>query len=199
MLVLRTFWKIAYWVIFVSGWAFAFITFVFGDLDDVLRFVGAHRDSIIAIVALIFLACFYFWLTWMTGRVVWGGIRGWLQKRRDSRQLRALAKNIAFAKQFTYSRIARTESSEMMGWLFDAAAVIRQNDLRKDLAELAIPHPEPVEKPSESEEFHWAVYLDILLPLAVVGDIKEARLVLERVSPSPEDSDSGRLFGIRGR
>ena len=169
------------WFFAVSSWIITIITLLLVDGDEILARIEPYRNSIIAIIALIFLACFYSWLTWMTGRVVWGGIRGWRQKRRDSRQLRALAKDIAFAKQFAYSRIAPTGSSEMMGWLFDAAVVIRQNDLRKELTELAIPHPEPVEKPSESEEIHWAIYLDILLPLAVVGDIKEARMVLGRL------------------
>ena len=172
--------KFAAQTVAVGGGLVALLSFFFGDLGEILDRLEPYRIPIIAITVVVLSLVFYSWLAWLYVREIWRGIRAWFRKRRDRRRLKDLTKTIASAKQFLYSRIGRTESSETIGGLFDAIAV-SQVDLRKELTDLAIPHPEPVEKPSRSDVFHWAMYLDVLLPLAIKGDIDEARIILGRI------------------
>ena len=174
---LRKVWTVAYPVLAVSGWVLMLTSFLLRDLEEVRVRIEPYQDSIIGAIAFLLLLAVYGWLTWVIGREVRKGILGYLQKRRESRKLKDLTKAIALAKQFTYSRIARNESSETVAILFDAI-VVNQADLRKKLTELAVPHPAIPTKTSAFEVFQWAMYLDVLLPLAIRGDIEEARTVL---------------------
>ena len=152
------------------------IGFFFEGPDQFFTSIRTNLDSIAVIFFILAWIITAGSLSWLTARYV----DHWRQRRRDSRKLKDLTKQIALAKESTYSRIAKTGSSETLGVLLDAAA-ISQSDLRKELTELEIAHPAIPTNPSTSEIVHWAVYLDVLLPLAVVGDIDEARMVLARI------------------
>ena len=180
-------WKFTYPIVAFVGGVAALVSFFFGDLGEVLRRLEPYQTPIIAGVAIVFFICYYIWVCWLIVPVIVREIRGWVQKRKDIRQLRALAKNIAGTKHYLYWFIASSESSRTERVLSDAVAMSR-DDLGKRLTKLAIPHPAVYTKSSEYGTFRWAMYLDMLLPLAVKGDIDEARMVLDRIEEQ-EDSE----------
>ncbi len=177
-------------VVAVVGGAVALVTFFFGDLNEVLGRLAPYRTSIIGVTGLVALLAVYVWVfwmcgkaLWMLGRATWRGIHGWLQKRRDRRQLRDFVKSIAALKQFVHRHYARHESH---GKYLDIV-MRRQDELTSKLAEIGIPYPVRPETPNYVWELErWAMYLDMLLPLAVVGDIDEARMILSRVEEPSE-------------
>lgn len=182
--------KLAAQTVAVGGGLVALISFFFGDLGEILDRLEPYRIPIIAITVVVLSLMFYSWLAWLYVREIWRGIRAWIRKRRDRRKLRSLVKRIAAVRVFTYWRISYRESPETISGLLDTA-VLSQDDLRKELTELEIQHPAIPTNPSASEVFDWAMYLDMLMPLAVVGDIDEARMVLARL----EEQDRSKVKG----
>ena len=188
---LRASGLIALYLIQVIG-AIGGLFAIFGR-DNVISYLEQYLPIFLIIIVIIVAYGWVAYLVWRFARDIWIWHRNWMQRQRDIQQLKALAKDIAFAKQLAYWRIAQNVSSEKFDWM-SLAIGVGQVRLSEQLTELAIPYPEPPEKPSRMEILEWGTYLDMLLPLAVVGDIDEARMVLDRVSPSPEDSLPEPLF-----
>ena len=175
-------WRLIYPVVAFAGGAVALISFLFGDLAEILDRLEPYQTPIIGTSAIIFFVCFYSWLTWLWGRIVAGEIRGRIRKRRDRRRFRTLVGSIAALKQRLHWRPARIGPGEYLDVVIE-----RQDVLSSRLAEITIPTPVRPEIPDYAWEFEkWDMYLDVLLPLAVVGDIDEARMVLGRIEQSQE-------------
>ncbi len=175
--------KVTYQAVLGVSALVALITFFFGDINEIKNFLEPYWDSIIGMVILILilvsLSALYGWLLGMLVRDMWRRIRRAIQKRRDRRQLRTIARNIAALKQFIYWRSTRFESS---GGEYLDIVIRRQNEVRSMLAETSIPAPVQPADPNYAWELEkWAMYLDMLLSLSTVGDIDEARIVLSRI------------------
>ena len=170
--------KLAVQVVAVGGGLVALISFFFGDLGEILGRLEPYQTPIIGGMSAIVLLAVNAWIYWIVGREIWCGIRGWIRKRRDSRQLRNLIRSIVSLKQVVYWRSVRLGSDE--GYL--DVVIRRQDEVSIRLAEIGIPVPVRPENPNYAWELErWAMYLDILLPLAIKGDIDEARMVLHRL------------------
>ena len=57
----------------------------------------------------------------------------------------------------------------------------------ESLSDLAVPFPE-IESADEFRLRKWSLYVDMLFPFAIRGDLEEARLVLLRVEEKPVDT-----------
>ena len=180
---LRVAGLIALYLIQVIG-AVGGIFAIFGR-ENVIGYLEQYLPLFLIAVVIIGLYVWVAYAMWWTGREIWRGIRGWRQKREDSRRLRSLAYKVGFHRRHTYSLPVNHESAEAS----DALALIRfqQAALGKELSELSIPAPVLPEDPVPwLETSKWAIYLEVLLPLAVVGDIDEARMILRRLEQSLE-------------
>ena len=134
-------WRITYPVVAFVGGVAALISFFFGDLSEILRRLEPYQTPIIGGAAFIFLIGYYFWLSWLIGRPIVRGIRGWLQKRRDSRQLRTLAVSISQVRQLVEERHihARSDMAEVTVYLERVGAECAP--LRDELIDLNVLPP----------------------------------------------------------
>ena len=159
---------------------------IFGR-DNVKGYLEQYLPIFIVVALIIVLYVWVGYVVWQGGREIWRGIRGWNQKRRDSRQLRQLAVNISEIRQLVGERQAHSlrDTDDVVAYLYDVSA--RLAPLRDKLAELCVSTPEyEIEGMYQNQIHLWATYLDLLLPLAVIGDIKEARMVMSRIKASPK-------------
>ena len=113
------------------------------------------------------------------------------QKRRFRRnKLRDLAPKISELNWFVVDqRIYRLSSSPE----FDEASALQEfrrdwNPLTEALAELSIPYPQ-----GEITLKQWRTYLEMLFPLALIGDIDQARHILRRIEGKPVETFWSRL------
>lgn len=181
----------------IAGTVVKYLAYVMGIVVGIFVIFG--RENVIShlqqylpiflIVAVIF--AFYAYVaygTWFFGREIWRGIRGWLQKRRDSRQLRLLAPRLAVLKQNLHWRSSHSHPTDDLtitdGWTntyFDTL-IDPHRSLKEELRKLNISSPYLPERPLNNSRIEeWAGYLDMLLPLATVGNVNEARGILSRM------------------
>lgn len=101
------------------------------------------------------------------------------RRQSQKRKLRNLSKSIAELKQLANAiKFIRSES-EVSTYVEKVAA------LMEDLNQLDIPFPTNTDgQPLKV----WITYLDMLLPLALSGDIYEARLTLDRIEENYKDN-----------
>ena len=97
-------------------------------------------------------------------------------------QLKSLALNIASLREWTAMRFTTCQFDESGYNTYIHTISSKQTELAKKLSELDIPSPENA-KDSQSSTilFKWAVFLDLLLMLAVTGKLEEARMLLQRL------------------
>ena len=106
-----------------------------------------------------------------------------LRKQSQRNKLRNLSKSIAELKQFINAiKFMRTES--------DVSAYAEKYgkkvaDLKEGLSQLDIPFPTNTD---DQVPETWITYLDMLLPLALSGNIYEARLILARIEEDYKDT-----------
>ena len=128
--------------IIVAGDALAgIVTFLFGDLSDILGRLEPYRTSMTAIVILALMLGFYVLLFWKVSREVWRVFRGWVQRWRDKRRLKALDVEIAKLKQMTYECRIQYHSSAFEFPICLKDVMDNQDTLRDQLAALHIPTP----------------------------------------------------------
>ena len=158
--------------------------------DNVIRYLEQYLP--VALIIFIFLAtlALYILLAWWIGRDISRVIRGWIQKRRDIRQFRTLAVRIAQIIQLVDERHIHSlsNSAEFTVYLEQVAAT--HAPLRDELVRLGIPAPGSETAGMYQMGIHiWEAYLNMLLPLAIVGDIDEARMIMSRIEEQ-ESSDA---------
>ena len=113
-------------------------------------------------------------------------------KRGTQRQrLQNLAKEISELKQLGNEMLLKVNTSAPKEELDELSQKIQgiSAKLSQNLAQLDIPSPPALQDTEDTANFSlWTTYLDMLLPLALVGHVSEARLVLDRVQGKQIDS-----------
>ena len=102
-----------------------------------------------------------------------------LKRQSQKRKLRNLSKAIAELKQLAIAIKFNESESEVSTYVEKVAA------LMEDLNQLDIPFPTNTDGQILKV---WITYLDMLLPLALSGDIYEARLTLARIEENYQDN-----------
>ena len=99
-----------------------------------------------------------------------------LKRQSQKRKLRNLSKAIAELKQLANASKFIKSESEVSKYADEFAENVVA--LIKELDQLSIPSPTNTDDQILNV---WITYLDMLLPLALTGDIYEARLIIDRM------------------
>ena len=185
-------WRFTYPVVAFIGGVAALISFFFGDLGEILDRLEPYRIPIIGLAVVLVSVVCIFWVAWLFVREVWLVIRIQIQRQRDIRQFRALAVSISHARQLVEERLvyARSSPDEFAVYLERLAAGCAP--LRDELIDLSVLPPGfDTDGMNRRGLYFWATYLDMLTPLAVKGDIDEARMILARL----EEQDRSNVKG----
>ena len=154
---------------------------IFGR-ETVIEYLEQYLQIFLIFLVIIGLYGWFIYMVWWTGREIWRGIRGWIRKRRDSHQLRMLAPRMARLKQYLQGRYTHYRSANDATKTYFKNLIEAHRLLNEELVALRICTPSLPETPLHVLRFEkWADYSEMLLPLAVVGDIKEARMILGRL------------------
>ena len=156
---------------------FFLLTLALIERDSVFEFVNrriAGNLEGLYIVSLIIIYCssllYFFYMECRRG----------IQRQR----LQNLAKEISELKQIGNKMLLKINTSAPKEELEKLTQKIqgRPAKLSQHLAQLDIPSPHALQDTENTTNFSlWITYLDMLLPLALVGNVSEARLVLDRV------------------
>ena len=183
-------WRTTYPLVAFGGGAVALISFFFGDLGEIIDRLRPYETPIIGGGLLLFILVYYGWVLYLVYRGARGigkGILAWRQRREDSRKLRLLAPRITRLKQYHNGRFINYELPEN-AMSFYENLIKSQTSLRPELEKLNVPAPIPAPTPRTQKDAayfiqieKWEDYLDMLSPLAVRGDLREARMILHRL------------------
>ena len=119
------------------------------------------------------------WWAFSTFRKIYRQVMQWIKA---IRQLKSLVVGIASLMEWTAMRFTACQFNESGYNTYVDTISSKQTELAKKLIELDIPSPENVkDSPSSTILFKWAVFLDLLLVLAVTGKLEEARMLVQRL------------------
>ena len=152
---------------------------ILANQDNILGFMQRYADVVLTI------SVFIVYLVLLIGAAYLGRRS---QKRKNS--LRSTAKELAELRMCLNRAVTDMLNYAGDDYNYDPVFQLFKNKWSTTgelLSNLAIPYP-AIESADEFGVVTWTLYLDMLFPLAVTGDLEEARLVLLRVEEKPVDT-----------
>ena len=171
----------------IVGSITSLITFVVLFGQQIYDLAAEYLPIAAAIAIVLLLLGLYIAMGWWVISRLLRLFRHFMQRKKSIRHLKSLELDIARLVDWTAMRYIASQFNETGYDTYIDAVSSKQTELTKKLRELDIPSPENVkESPSGTILNKWAVFLDLLLVLAVTGRLEETRMLLQRIESATD-------------